>query len=90
MISASWAMIIFGGLTVFVLGWIAGRGIYAARTLGGPSGVRALAEVCPALRREIEGAIATGRKIEAIKLLREATGMGLKESKDAVEAMERS
>ncbi len=30
----------------------------------------------------------TGQKIEAIKLFREITGMGLKESKDAVEAME--
>lgn len=30
-----------------------------------------------------------GRKIEAIKLFREQTGVGLKEAKDAVEAMER-
>jgi ribosomal protein L7/L12 len=30
-----------------------------------------------------------GRKIEAIKLYREQTGVGLKEAKDAVEAMER-
>jgi ribosomal protein L7/L12 len=30
-----------------------------------------------------------GRKIEAIKRYREATGLGLKESKDAVDALER-
>jgi ribosomal protein L7/L12 len=30
-----------------------------------------------------------GNKIEAIKLYREATGVGLKEAKDAVEAIER-
>lgn len=30
-----------------------------------------------------------GRKIQAIKLLREATGMGLKEAKDGVEALAR-
>ena len=32
-------------------------------------------------------AIQSGNKIEAIKLLREQTGLGLKEAKDAVEAM---
>lgn len=32
--------------------------------------------------------IRAGQKIEAIKLFREETGLGLKESKDAVEAME--
>ncbi len=31
-----------------------------------------------------------GRKIEAIKLYREMTGLGLKESKDAVEELEKS
>lgn len=32
--------------------------------------------------------ITTGRKIEAIKLYRDQTGIGLKEAKDAIEAME--
>ena len=36
---------------------------------------------------EVEAAIQRGNLIEAIKLYREVTGMGLKESKDAVEAM---
>jgi hypothetical protein len=31
--------------------------------------------------------VAEGRKIEAIKIYRERTGVGLKEAKDAVEAM---
>ncbi|MEY4489016.1 MAG: hypothetical protein RIQ79_1524 [Verrucomicrobiota bacterium] len=31
-----------------------------------------------------------GRKIEAVKLCREFTGLGLKEAKDAVEELERS
>jgi ribosomal protein L7/L12 len=35
----------------------------------------------------VEAALAQGNKIAAIKLLREATGLGLKESKDAVERM---
>jgi len=36
----------------------------------------------------IKEAIFAGRRIEAIKLHREATGLGLKESKDAVEELE--
>jgi len=34
--------------------------------------------------------VRAGRKIEAIKLYRQATGLGLKEAKDAVEAIERA
>ncbi|MEQ1859247.1 MAG: ribosomal protein L7/L12 [Chthoniobacteraceae bacterium] len=37
----------------------------------------------------IRAALAAGNKIEAIKLLREATGLGLAEAKEAVEKMER-
>lgn len=39
-------------------------------------------------RREIEEAVVARRKIDAIKIHREATGAGLKESKDAVEEIE--
>lgn len=38
-------------------------------------------------RQAIVDAIYAGRKIEAIKLHREATGQGLKESKDFIEAL---
>jgi hypothetical protein len=38
-------------------------------------------------REGIENAFRQGHKIEAIKLYREATGTGLKEAKEAVEAM---
>lgn len=37
---------------------------------------------------ELEAAIFAGRKIAAIKLYRELTGLGLKESKEAVERIE--
>ena len=37
---------------------------------------------------EIQSAIFAGRKIEAIRLHRNATGMGLKESKDFIVAVE--
>ncbi len=36
---------------------------------------------------EITGALAAGRKIEAIKIYREATGKGLKEAKDFIDAL---
>ena len=35
---------------------------------------------------EIQGHLSGGRKIQAIKVYREATGVGLKEAKDAMEA----
>jgi ribosomal protein L7/L12 len=38
---------------------------------------------------EIQSLIMQGKKIEAIKIYREQTGYGLKEAKDAVDAMER-
>ena len=38
----------------------------------------------------IRALIQAGKKIQAIKAYREVTGQGLKESKDAVEAMERN
>ncbi|MFN8372295.1 MAG: ribosomal protein L7/L12 [Anaerolineae bacterium] len=41
-------------------------------------------------RLQVEDEIRANRKIEAIKLYREATGLGLKESKDAVEDIERN
>jgi len=40
------------------------------------------------LGRDLEQLLAAGKKIEAIKLVRERTGMGLKESKEAVERLE--
>jgi ribosomal protein L7/L12 len=43
----------------------------------------------PDLAAQLVIEIAAGRKIEAIRLLRERTGLGLKEAKDAIEAMER-
>ena len=41
------------------------------------------------LETQVRALLATGRKIEAIKRAREATGLGLAEAKDWVEAIER-
>ena len=40
----------------------------------------------PELPQEVAEAIAAGHKIEAIKLLRERTGVGLKEAKDVIDS----
>ncbi|MCX5662752.1 MAG: ribosomal protein L7/L12 [Planctomycetota bacterium] len=45
-------------------------------------------ELTDAQWTEIEGHLQTGHKIQAIKLFRDFTGVGLKEAKDAVEAYE--
>lgn len=42
----------------------------------------------PPLPAEAASALARGQKIEAIKIVREHTGLGLKESKDLVDAHE--
>jgi ribosomal protein L7/L12 len=38
---------------------------------------------------DVQRALQAGHKIEAIRLMRELTGVGLKEAKDQVDAMER-
>jgi ribosomal protein L7/L12 len=43
----------------------------------------------PSLNNRVIALVSDGRKIEAIKLYRDLTGAGLKEAKDAVEALER-
>ena len=45
------------------------------------------ADLTPEQTQRIAAALAEGRKIEAIKLHREATGAGLKESKEFIDAL---
>jgi ribosomal protein L7/L12 len=49
-----------------------------------------MAQLTDQQRQAIEAAIFAGNKIEAIKLYREATGVGLAEAKAAVEATEKN
>ncbi|MBV1690073.1 ribosomal protein L7/L12 [Novosphingobium sp. G106] len=53
-----------------------------------PSARPGPATLSPEALAAIRGELARGNKINAIKLMREATGLGLAESKQAVEAME--
>jgi large subunit ribosomal protein L7/L12 len=48
-----------------------------------------VATLSPEVEREVRALLAAGRKIQAIKLARDATHLGLKETKDLVEALER-
>lgn len=47
-------------------------------------------EASPQAQQQIRDLLASGKKIEAIKAYREATGADLKTAKDAVDAMEES
>jgi len=92
------AIALFAALRV---GMAIGRRSHEERGLSGPPAPRAtpgrylkreggLAQALPAdLIQSVEEALARGQKIEAIKLVRDGTGMGLKEAKDFVEALER-
>ncbi len=77
----------------FRIGCVVGRNRRDKRDLSQPPATAGLRASPASLPREtrtaIEAALADGRKIDAIRMLREATGMGLKDSKEAVEAMER-
>lgn len=94
----NWTLITVGGLGLFLLGYLFGRiSGTGSRNLSGPPPLERQAQarevfgtLDPATHRSVTLALAARKKIEAIKILREATGMGLKESKETVEAWERA
>ncbi len=59
----------------------------AARSPAAPIVLRPPVTLSPAVEAEARALMADGRKIEAIKLVRDATGAGLKESKDLAESL---
>lgn len=52
-----------------------------------PDTITGWANLDPQTEAAIHDALASGNKIEAIKIVREATGMGLKESKEAIDRL---
>lgn len=79
---------------VFVIARILPRGRSHASNLSPTPPTQA--EIDTAIKRvtlskwlEIDAQLDARRKINAIKLLREATGLGLKDSKEAIEARQR-
>lgn len=96
-----WEWIAGALVVVFVLGFLFGRrreGRDLSAPPATPDPVRRrpasakafeMTRLDPSARAAIEQALESGQKIEAIKILRDSTSLGLKEAKEAVEAMER-
>lgn len=93
------------GLLLFALGFLCGAGLVLAlrrgggrdltgppRTLSQPRAAQTIVTVRTETidDDEIRELIRQNRKIEAIKRLRDLTGLGLKEARDAVDALERT
>jgi large subunit ribosomal protein L7/L12 len=93
------------GLLLFALGFLYGAGLILAlrrsggrdltgppRTLSQPNAAQTIVTVRTETidDDEIRELIRQNRKIEAIKRLRDLTGLGLKEAKDAVDTLERT
>ncbi|MBN8843033.1 MAG: ribosomal protein L7/L12 [Sphingomonadales bacterium] len=93
------------GFLLFALGFLCGAGLVLAlrrgggrdltgppRTLSQPRAAKTIVTVRTETidDDEIRELIRQNRKIEAIKRLRDRTGLGLKEAKDAVDALERT
>jgi large subunit ribosomal protein L7/L12 len=74
----------------FVLGMIAGAMLRGRRDETPPAPPRFPPGSLPDLEEEVRRLMAERKKIEAIKLYRETTGVGLKEAKEAVEALDRA
>ncbi|WBY07300.1 ribosomal protein L7/L12 [Sphingomonas sp. 7/4-4] len=85
-------ILIAAGLVILVLiAMIARAGRRRDPLMGGapPRVPVPVATLSPEVEREVRAQLAAGRKIQAIKIARDATHLGLKETKDLVEALER-
>ncbi|WP_029725216.1 ribosomal protein L7/L12 [Sphingomonas sp. UNC305MFCol5.2] len=65
------------------------RGTRPVPTAALPSAGLPAGTLSPEVEQQVRAELAAGRKIQAIKIARDATLLGLKETKDLVEAMER-
>ena len=74
---------------VFLLGLGLGMRLRGPREERPPLPPRFPPGSLPELEAEVRELYRAGQKIQAIKLYRENTGVGLKEAKDAVEALDR-
>lgn len=81
---ASWWLLGIVFVVGFVLGRVsrAGGGRYVGQAPGAPA-----SRVQPVSDAEIDALVAADQTIEAIKAYRERHGVGLKEAKDAIDAL---
>ena len=80
-------LLILGAVVVLVFAWLAWRMLADAPAEAPRSAMRS--GVTGDMAQEIATLLKEKRKLDAIKLLRERTGCGLSEAKEAVEAIER-
>ncbi|WP_394730184.1 hypothetical protein [Altererythrobacter sp. GH1-8] len=76
-----WWMVVWTG-AVFLSGYLIGS--RRKTELAAPLDFD-LATISPSARAQIEHALQNGQKIEAIRILREDTGLGLKDSKTVID-----
>jgi ribosomal protein L7/L12 len=82
-----WIVVLAALALGFVLGRASGRGAAERDRLMAAPPAQASAKPSPETIAAVEAELAAGNFIAAIKLMREATGMDLKASKEAVERM---
>lgn len=87
----SWMVVMVAAFVALIFGYMLGR--LSGNVVKVPSGppktphVRvSSSDVLDDWEREARDLMAAGNKIQAIKVVREGTGLGLKESKDLVES----
>ena len=83
-------------LTTILAAFVVGQVLAGGRAAGNASPTPTSEEIATALKKvtlsrwmEIDAELDARKKIRAIKLLRETTGLGLKDSKQAIEARQR-
>jgi ribosomal protein L7/L12 len=86
---AGWIVVLAALALGYVIGRASGRSAANRDRLAGvpPPLPQPPARPSPELIARVEAELANGHLITAVKLLREGTGMGLKEAKEAVERM---
>lgn len=85
--ATGWIVVLAALALGYALGRASGRGAAQRDGLMAAPPPPTGSKPSPEALARVQAALAAGNKIGAVKLLREATGMGLKESKDAVERM---
>jgi ribosomal protein L7/L12 len=85
--ATGWFVVLAALALGYVLGRASGRGAAQRDGLMAAPKPASGTKPSPEALAAVQAALAAGNKIAAIKLLREASGLGLKEAKDAVERM---
>lgn len=81
-----WTFVIWT-LAVFVAGYLLGARIHGSSN---PSLVFDQSTISPVARQRIEDALGRDAKIEAIRILRADTGLGLKDAKTVIDRWEQA